>query len=308
VLAYEVFCRVCDVFDNRAVGIDYATIVGLAATVGAGRMLGLTPQQIVHAIGIHVAGGVALNQTRVGTLSNWKAGAAADAARTAIFAVELAQGGMTGPAQVFEGPDGFFSRINRKPFGLPKLGGGGAPFGIMHCFTKRFTLGQFAQTVAQAAVEARAFFADIGEIAQVNIRVSRKAIEVMADPYAAAVALMYGTVEEQHYEDPYLHDPRLLDLVARVRCLPYGEDEPVEPEMNPCDLEIVLKSGARKSVRVEYHRGHWKNPMTDAEVEEKFRSLARRQLPAAQTDDLLRALWGLERLPQAGELVALTRI
>jgi 2-methylcitrate dehydratase len=324
VLAYEVFCRVCDVFDNRAVGIDYATVIGLAATVGAGRMLGLPPQQIVHAIGIHVAGGVALNQTRVGTLSNWKAGAAAEAARTAIFAVQLAQSGMTGPAQVFEGPDGFFSRINRKPFALPKLGGGAAPFGIMHCFTKRFTLGQFAQTVAQAAVEARSFFADASEIAEVNIRVSRKAIQVMADspdkwhpqthetadhsmPYAAAVALMYGTVEEQHYENPYLHDPRLLDLVGRVRCLPFDEADHVEPEMNPCDLEIVLKSGARKNVRVEYHRGHWKNPMTDAEVEEKFRSLARRQLPAAQTNNLLRALWGLDSLPQAGELVALTR-
>ena len=48
--------------------------------------------------------------------------------------------------------------------------------------------------------------------------------------------------------------------------------------MNPCDLEIVLKSGQRQSIRVEYHRGHWKNPMTDAEVEEKFRALARRQL------------------------------
>jgi 2-methylcitrate dehydratase len=57
VLAYEVFCRVCDVFDNRAVGIDYATVVGLAATVGAARMLELTPQQMVHAIGINVAGG-----------------------------------------------------------------------------------------------------------------------------------------------------------------------------------------------------------------------------------------------------------
>src|SRR5258707_1164351 len=86
VLAYEVFCRVCDVFDNRAVGIDYAMVIGIAAAAGAGRMLGLTPQQIVHAIGIYVAGGVALNQTRVGTLSNWKACAAAEATRQAIFA------------------------------------------------------------------------------------------------------------------------------------------------------------------------------------------------------------------------------
>jgi 2-methylcitrate dehydratase PrpD len=39
-------------------------------------------------------------------------------------------------------------------------------------------------------------------------------------------------------------------------------------------LEVILKSGARKTVRVEYHRGHFKNPMTDAEMEEKFRLMA----------------------------------
>jgi 2-methylcitrate dehydratase len=324
VLTYEVFCRVCDVLDNRAIGVDYATVIGLAAVAGAGRMLGLTPQQIVHAIGIYVAGNVALNQTRAGTLSNWKACSAAQASRNAIFAVELAQNGMTGPNQVFEGPEGFFNRISRKPFRLPKLGGGGAPFGMMRCFTKRFALGMYSQTVAQAAAQARSFFADAGEIEAVNIRVSRAAIRVMADspdkwrpqthetadhsmPYAAAVALMYGTIEEQHYEDPYLHDQRLLDLVGRVRCLPLDDAE-VEKEMNPCDLEVVLKSGQRRNVRVEYHRGHWKNPMTDAEVEEKFRALARRQLSAAQTDDLLRQLWALESLPQAGALLAATRV
>ena len=324
VLTYEVFCRFLDVVDNRAIGIDYATVIGLAAVVGAGRMMGLMPKQIVQAICIYVAGNVALNQTRAGTLSNWKACSGAEASRNAIFAVQLAQSGMTGPSQVFEGRDGFFNRINRKPFSLPKLGGGGEPFGIMHCFTKRFAVGQFSQTVVQAAVEARSSFSDVSEINEVNIRVSRKAIHVMADspdkwrpkthetadhsmPYAAGVALMFGTIEDQYYEDPYLHDQRLLDLVSRVHCLPSDEADRVEKEMNLCDLEIVLKSGQRKNVRVEYHRGHWKNPMTDAEVDEKFRSLARRQLPAAQTDNLLRQLWALETLPQAGALVAMTR-
>ena len=129
--------------------------------------------------------------------------------------------------------------------------------------------------MAQAAVEARSFFSDISEIAEVNIRVSRIAIHVMADspdkwrpqthetadhsmPYAAGVALMYGTVEEQHHEDPYLHEPRLLDLVGRVRCLPSDEADRVQKEMNLCDLEVVLKSGRRKNFRVKYHRGHWK--------------------------------------------------
>jgi hypothetical protein len=44
-------------------------------------------------------------------------------------------------------------------------------------------------------------------------------------------------------------------------------------------------------VRIEYHRGHWKNPMMDAEVEEKFRSLAKKQLRPTQADDLLWQLW-----------------
>jgi len=46
---------------------------------------------------------------------------------------------------------------------------------------------------------------------------------------------------------------------------------------------------------------------TDAELEEKFRSLARRQLKAALTDDPVRGRGALDGLPQAGELVAMTR-
>jgi hypothetical protein len=48
--------------------------------------------------------------------------------------------------------------------------------------------------------------------------------------------------------------------------------------------------------------------MTDAEMEEKFRLLAKRQLPAARTDALLRQLWALDELPRIGPLVELTRI
>jgi hypothetical protein len=48
--------------------------------------------------------------------------------------------------------------------------------------------------------------------------------------------------------------------------------------------------------------------MTDAELEEKFRSLARAQLPAAQTDNPLRQLSAIESLPQAGTLIAMTRV
>jgi 2-methylcitrate dehydratase PrpD len=64
--------------------------------------------------------------------------------------------------------------------------------------------------------------------------------------------------------------------VNRVKCMPSDEADRSEHEFNLCELEIVLKSGERKTVRVEYHRGHFKNPMTDGEMEEKFRSMAQK--------------------------------
>jgi 2-methylcitrate dehydratase len=325
VFAHEVFCKISDVQNTRGLGLDHSTLTGLAAVVAAGRLMGLTEQQLVHAIGIEVGGNTAINQGRVGNLSNWKAFASAEACRKAIFAAQLAQAGMTGPDPVFEGRDGFFNVILREPFQLPKLGGAGVPFGIMHAFTKRFPLGQYAQTVAQAAVEARQYFKDPGEVQEINLRISHNAIFVMADspdkwhpqthetadhsiPYSTGVALMYGTVTDEHYEAPYLRDAKLLDLVSRVKCNHSEEADRVENEFNLCELELVLKSGQRKNVRVEYHRGHWKNPMTDGEMEEKFRLLAKRHLPAARVDGLLRQLWALEDLPKAGALLELTRV
>ena len=321
-LAYEVFCKVADVLDTRGLGLDQSTMLGLASVVGASRLMGLNAEQMVHAIGITVGGNTAINQGRVGTLCNWKDFASAEASRKAIFSAQLAQAGMTGPSQVFEGPLGFFNVISRKTFDCRKLG---EPFGIMRAFTKRFPLGQYSQTVAEAATQLRSFFADTDEIHEVNIRVSRNAIKVMADspdkwrpqshetadhsmPYAAAVVLMHGTIDDHYYEDPYLHDPRLLDLVGRVHCIASAEADVHEKDYNLCDFEIVLKSGTRKAVRVEYHRGHPKNPMTDAEMEEKFRSLAAKYLSAERIDALLRQLWMLKDMPKAATLVEITKV
>jgi 2-methylcitrate dehydratase len=322
VLSYEVFCKIADVFDYLGNGIDHSTITGMAAVVGAGRLMGLTEKQMVQAIGITVGGDTATRQGRADELSHWKAFAAADACRKAIFSVQLAQNGMTGPGKVFEGRYGFFKVMGHKEVAPPQLG---EPFGIRRSFTKRFPLGQFSQTVAQAALELRPVFKSPDEIEAININVSRSAIKIMADgpdkwrpqthetadhsiPYAAALVLMYGKIEPEYYEDPYLHDPRLLDLVNRVKVLPSDEADRTENEFNLCELEIVLKSGSRKTARVEYHRGHFKNPMTDAEMEEKFRLMAQKHLSADRLDNLLRLLWGIENEPQVSTVIAATRV
>jgi 2-methylcitrate dehydratase len=320
VLSYEVFCKIADVFDYLGNGIDHSTITGMAAVVGAGRLMGLTPHQMVQAIGITVGGNTATRQGRADALSNWKALAAADACRKAILALQLAQEGMTGPGKVFEGSYGFFKVMGKRPVEPPQLG---EPFGIRRAFTKRFPLGQFSQTVAQAAMEARSFVTSPDDIQEVIIRVSHSAIKIMADspdkwkppthetadhsiPYAAGLVLMYGNIAPEYYEPPYLHDARLLELVNRIKVAPSEEADRTENEFNLCELEVVLKSGTRKTTRVEYHRGHFKNPMTDAELEEKFRLMAQKHLPADRVDRRLRVLWGIDNEPEVANLISAT--
>ena len=54
-----------------------------------------------------------------------------------------------------------------------------------------------------------------------------------------------------------------------------------------CDLEVVTKSGQTFASQVAYHKGHYKNPLSDDEVGEKFLSLAEGVLPASRADGLL---------------------
>ena len=128
-------------------------------------------------------------------------------------------------------------------------------------------------------------------------------------PYTTAVALTFGTIDEGYFEERYfLHNKELLDLMDRIKCGVSEEADRRDAETYLCELDVITRSGERKPVRIEYHRGHWRNPMSDAEVEEKFRSLAGKMLPAHRVDGLLRQLWRLEELSDAGTLIHMSAL
>lgn len=80
------------------------------------------------------------------------------------------------------------------------------------------------------------------------------------------------------------------------------------PEAMLCRLTVTTKSGARHEARVEYHRGHWKNPMSDTEVEAKYRKLAAKVLPMQRVDELAARVWRLEALEDVGAILRLTAV
>ena len=79
------------------------------------------------------------------------------------------------------------------------------------------------------------------------------------------------------------------------------------PEAMLCNVEVVTKSGQRYSSEVDYHKGPYKNPLTDAEVEEKFRSLTDGVIPGTRTDGLLGRLWNLEQVAHVNEMIGRAR-
>ena len=183
VVAYAAFCRIGDAAMLKYIGFDHVTNGCIASTLGAARSLGLSPEQTFQAVNLGVAPNIALGQTRLGNLSHWKGCAYANASRNAVFATMLAQRGLTGPSPIFEGESGFFKAVSHEAYELEPFGGNGQPFKIAECSIKRFPLGQYSQTVVQAALEVREQLPDVNDIAQVNIKTLQRAIDIMAgDP------------------------------------------------------------------------------------------------------------------------------
>jgi 2-methylcitrate dehydratase len=324
VLAYEVFCRLCDATSVRARGFDHVTLGVIASTLGAAKAMGLSRGEMIQALNLSVAANLALYQTRIGDVSLWKGCAFANASRNAVFAVLLASRGLSGPSPIFEGPGGFFNAVSGEPFALPPFGGHGRPFKIHECTIKRFPLGLYSQTVVEAALEVRRQLPSVEDIREVNIETLQTAVNIMAGdaekwhpanretadhsmPYTTAVALMYGAVEAQHFGAEYWRDPQLLELVQKVKVSVSEEANRRAPEAMLSIVEVVTASGARFRAAVPYHRGHWKNPMTDQEVEAKFRTLAHDLLTPAATDGLLERLWNFDQVKDIGEVIKLVR-
>ncbi len=325
VLAYEVFCRLCDVVSAKAGGFDHVALGVIAAGLGAAKAMGLSREQTAETVNLCVSANMALYQTRIGDVSMWKGCAFANASRNAIFAAQLAQRGLTGPSPIFEGPGGFFTAVSGGPFDLEPFASGDGAYKIMEASIKRFPVGLYAQTVAEAAMEVRGMLSNAEDIVEVNVQTFKAAVDVMAGdeekwhptnretadhsmPYTVAVALMYGSVEHKHFGGEHLSNPRLMDLVKRVKIAVSEEANRRAPEAMLCNVEVVTTSGERhRSADIPYYRGHWKNPMSEVELEEKFRSLSSDHLTRGQMESILELLWNLEQVEDIGQVIDLVR-
>jgi 2-methylcitrate dehydratase len=99
-----------------------------------------------------------------------------------------------------------------------------------------------------------------------------------------------------------------MALIQKVKVEETEECNKLRPDYNPNRLELVTKSGKRFSELALHWRGHYKNPLTDAEVEDKFNPQARDLLSPSQSKELLSLIWNLEHAKNVSKIMDLMKI
>lgn len=329
-LAYEVQCRLCDAAALRPRGWDHVTYGPFSSALAAAKVLKLSVEQTVQAVNLAGVANVALRQTRVGDLSMWKACAFANAARNGVFAAMLAKQGMTGPSPIFEGEKGFMALVSG-PLDLSAFGGKKVPFKILDTYIKHYPVEYHAQSAVESALVVREELLNkegrsaLGRIAEVEIGSYGVAIEIIgrdpekwrpstretADhsmPYCIAATLLDGTVTVQSFESKRLSDPKLRALIQKVRVVEQEDFAGWYPKAMPTRVTVRTTSGNEYVKQVDYPLGHPRNPLSDREIEEKFRCLAAKMLDRTRAGKVIDMVWRLEVLEDVGTLMPLLKV
>ncbi|MGE3807941.1 MAG: MmgE/PrpD family protein [Gemmataceae bacterium] len=321
VLAYEIQCRLCDASSLRKNGFDHVTYGAISSAAAACKLLGLDVTKTTHALGIAGVCNTALRQTRSGELSMWKGCAFANAARNGLFAALLASEGMTGPAPIFEGDLGFMKLLTGS-FEVAGMGGqNGQPFMINSTYIKFWPAEYHSQSAIDAALQLRGEVGDPAQVESIDIHTFDAAVDIIgkdpekwrpktretADhslPYCTAVALVDGDVTLAQFAPERIADQKLIDLVAKVKVHRDPGLSKRYPAGIPNRITVTLKGGKQHVREVEFPRGHAQNPMTDAEVEHKFRTMVTPRYGKERVDKMLARCWNMEEAT-ATELVQL---
>ena len=291
-----------------------------SAAMTAGLLRGLDAGQLEDALGMAGTQSAGLMAAQYEAMS--KRMQHGFAARNGYYAAALAAGGYTGIKRVFDREYGGYLAVfgeGHDPDPQQIVAGLGESWHTELIMVKSYAAQGGLHGVIQAALELRAEAAiDPQQIESIDIRVAhtiyhhgwwipeRPLTSIGAQMnlgYAAAVALLDGTVMPAQFSEARLDADDVWDLLGKVR-VHLDEDlenGPLE-RLFGTDLTIALRDGTTLHRWIEHPHGGPLDPVTNDELIAKFRTLVGPLLPAARLDAIQRAVLGLEDLADIGEL------
>lgn len=316
-LAYEVFCRLSDEVVASDLGWDQGIFSVVGAVCGAARVMGLDREQVGNAISLAISPHLPLAVTRTGELSMWKGCAAASASRSAVFAAQLAAGGMSGPGEPFEGRRGLWEQavgrqVNVPDFPLGDARGDDDPFRITRTIYKSYPSQIHTQNPIGLALELRERM-PVDDIQSIHIQTYKVAASTASSepekwdpktretadhsiPWLVASAILNGPVTPGSFTGDHIANPALRDVMSRMTLVEEPEFTQRYPGEYNCRITLTSRDGREEAVHAPWPRGHQSNPMSNADVAAKFRSFAGPSLSPSQCDQAFDTLGRLDEL------------
>lgn len=307
ILAVEVACRLANgIFGEENPGWHVTGATGgVGAAAGIGRLLGLSADKMTAAFGIAAtqAGGL---REMYGTMC--KSFTPGRTAQNGYLAALLAARGFDSAERAIEGDKGLAMVMTGRPAEREILQGLGERFEIMHNIYKPFACAIVSHAAIDGALRLRklhAFTAE--EVAHVHLLVSPPTLALAGkrDPntgleskfsvyHGVALALRYGDADPRRFQDSYALDPALTALRARVTA-----ETDTGLAKDQAEVIITLADGREVKTRIEHAVGSLVNPMSDADLDDKFRGLCEDALPKQKIERLLELCRNCERLADA---------
>ena len=325
VLAYEFEMRWCHAADPgvREVGWHHATLTQFVSPLVAGRMYDLDLEQLVAAVGISGSSHFTLGGVVAGHLTNMKNTADPLAAQAGVIAALMAREGYEGPVEVLEGKEGLFevvSNVEWRPDWLLK--DLGKDYMITRCGYKAFPTEALTHQPISAALQVcRQHNLAAEDIAEILVETTTRGADILSDPskfapktketadhslpYVIAAAVADGNVLPDSFSDEKLKDPRIWDLLGKIKVVADPEIDALFPGVKRARVSVTTLGGSTHSAQVDHAKGSPQNPMSDEEIIAKFRANAEGVVSSQRQDEIIQATWTFDEMGDLGEYMRL---
>ncbi|MCH7769880.1 MAG: MmgE/PrpD family protein [Bacteroidetes bacterium] len=313
----------------------HATLTQFVSPIVAGKLLGLNEDQMVNAIGISGSHNHTIGCPTAGKLTMMKNTVDPMAVQAGVFAALLAQKGFSGTEAVFEGKEGLMDTFlgwdtkdqKVKPVqmegrdGLNEwswnidalLGGLGESYKIMECSMKAFPTEALTHTHLSATLKVvTTNNISYDQIESVTLTTLAQAYDILFDPhkyrpesretadhslpYCIAAALVDHKITTQSFSDEKLKDPRIWEVIDKIKGEPSEEFEKMFPAKQPSKVVVKTKDGKEYSEYLEYPKGDPREPMTMEDLENKFNSLSAKLLTDRRQKEIKEMIFSCENM------------
>ncbi|MGV3626668.1 MAG: MmgE/PrpD family protein [Betaproteobacteria bacterium] len=311
VLGVEVECRIGrSVFPQHyEAGWHITGTAGVfGAAAAAGKLLGLNEQQMAWSLGIAATQSAGLREMFGSMCKCLHPGRAA---QNGLHAALLAREGFTSSEQGLEAKRGFGHVLSTRFDPAVITAEWGVRYELSSNMYKPFACGLVVHGVIDGCIQLRNEYQIMpGMIERMDLKVAPLVLELTGktDPrtglegkfsvfHAAAAAIVHGAAGEEQFSDSCVQESAVVALRGRIKA---SVDKTLL--WTQAHVSIQLRDGRTLERYVPHPLGSLERPMSDADLEKKFRALTEGILDATHSNRLRELCWSLTELSDAGAI------